>query len=250
MFVLEYLRDFNATQAYIRAGGSMSGAGQSGQALLQNSEVAAAIAEAKADRAQLMMLDARQVLNEWAQIVAADPNELISHEHVPCRHCHGIGHAYQWRNEREWLEAVEAAMTAHEKAAKLAAKADLPPPEFKMPSADGGFGYKRRALPHPECPECEGFGLDEIRVADTRRLTGPARKLYAGLKQTKEGIEIKMRDKDAAALQLARHLDLLNDKLQVTGSLGVAVDEKEALAKLSPDELMQLLALREKMGSE
>jgi hypothetical protein len=38
-FCIEYIKDLNATQAYIRAGYSSSGAGQSGERLLKNAEV-------------------------------------------------------------------------------------------------------------------------------------------------------------------------------------------------------------------
>jgi phage terminase small subunit len=38
-FCIEYVKDLNATQAYIRAGYSSSGAGQSGEKLLRNAEI-------------------------------------------------------------------------------------------------------------------------------------------------------------------------------------------------------------------
>ena len=38
-FCTEYIKDLNATQAYIRAGYSQSGAGQSGERLLKNAEI-------------------------------------------------------------------------------------------------------------------------------------------------------------------------------------------------------------------
>jgi phage terminase small subunit len=38
-FCIEYVKDLNATQAYIRAGYSQSGAGQSGERLLKNAEI-------------------------------------------------------------------------------------------------------------------------------------------------------------------------------------------------------------------
>jgi phage terminase small subunit len=38
-FCIEYIKDLNATQAYIRAGYSSSGAGQSGERLLKNAEI-------------------------------------------------------------------------------------------------------------------------------------------------------------------------------------------------------------------
>jgi phage terminase small subunit len=40
--------------------------------------------------------------------------------------------------------------------------------------------------------------------ADTRQLTGAARLLYAGARKTREGVEIILRDQDAALVNIAR----------------------------------------------
>jgi phage terminase small subunit len=63
-FVSEYLIDLNATQAAIRAGYSAKTAGQGGDQLLKNIEVAAAIAKAQAERADKCDIDALWVLRE------------------------------------------------------------------------------------------------------------------------------------------------------------------------------------------
>ena len=49
-FIEEYLKDFNATQAYIRAGYSERGAGQSAFNLLKNTEIKAEIERVMAER--------------------------------------------------------------------------------------------------------------------------------------------------------------------------------------------------------
>lgn len=57
----------------------------------------------------------------------------------------------------------------------------------------------------------------EPHFHDTRHLKGAARKLYAGVKTTQHGIEIKTRDQDAALNSVARHLGMFNDKLTLKG---------------------------------
>ena len=58
-FVAEYVKDLNATQAYIRAGYSKGGAAQAAEKLLRNTEIQAAIA------------DKQQVIGERLEITAA-----------------------------------------------------------------------------------------------------------------------------------------------------------------------------------
>lgn len=56
---------------------------------------------------------------------------------------------------------------------------------------------------------------------DTRKLKGPAKALYDGVKVTKDGFEVKTLDRQKALDNVARHLGMFNDKLElnVTGSL-------------------------------
>lgn len=63
-FVREYLIDLNATQAAIRAGYSEGTAKQQGSRLLTNVDVAQAISEAQAERADKCDIDALWVLRE------------------------------------------------------------------------------------------------------------------------------------------------------------------------------------------
>lgn len=63
-FVREYLIDLNATQAAIRAGYSPKTANEQASRLLANVSVAAAVAEAKTERAEKCDIDALWVLRE------------------------------------------------------------------------------------------------------------------------------------------------------------------------------------------
>ncbi len=60
-----------------------------------------------------------------------------------------------------------------------------------------------------------------MHVHDTRSLQGAARRLYAGLKQGKDGLQVLMADREKALENVARHLGMFNDKLEVnvTGPL-------------------------------
>jgi len=60
-----------------------------------------------------------------------------------------------------------------------------------------GFTIKR---PRPDCEFCDGEGELHTFVADTRLANSP---LYAGFKQTKDGLEIKKHDQLAALHKLA-----------------------------------------------
>lgn len=71
MFVVEYLRDLNATQAAIRAGYSPRSAHVEGSRLLNNARIAEAVARAKAERAGRAGLDADRVLEEIKAVAFA-----------------------------------------------------------------------------------------------------------------------------------------------------------------------------------
>lgn len=200
-FVDEYLVDMNATQAAIRAKYSAKTAGQIGEKLLKKAEIAAAIEEARKDRSARTQITQDMVLNRWWEIATADPNELIQHRRVCCRHCYGRDHAYQWKDEAEY-----------ERACANAEQNDLEPP-----SDEGGYGFDPTERPHPRCPKCFGEGHGDVFVTDTRDLSPSARALYAGVKVTKEGFEVKMQDQGKALENVARHLGMFNDKLTLKG---------------------------------
>lgn len=63
-FCQEYVVDLNATQAYIRAGYSANGAGQSAEKLLKKAEVAARIEELKAGVTQRLELTQEKVISD------------------------------------------------------------------------------------------------------------------------------------------------------------------------------------------
>ena len=142
---------------------------------------------------------------EIASIAMADARELVEIKTGCCRCCYGEGHKYQRtvgemnRDREAWVEKGKN------------------PAEF---DEAGGIGFNPLLQPHPECPVCGGDGMARTVLKDTRKLSPQAAALYAGAKQTKEGIEVKMHSKMDALEKLARHLGLYEkDNQQKTDPL-------------------------------
>lgn len=205
-FVDEYVVDLNASQAALRAGYSAKTAGAIGHELLKKPEIAEAI-EAKRQRLSAKTeITAEKVLQRLWMIATANPNHLVQHRRLCCRHCYGIDHQYQWIDNEEWERACDAV-----------AAADPDNPNVTTPSNDGGYGFDHTLSPHAKCPKCRGEGHGEVHIADTRNLPPEALALYAGVKTTQFGIEIKLHDQTAALEKVARHLGLFNDKVTIKG---------------------------------
>lgn len=212
-FVEEYLIDLNGCQAAIRAGYSVNSATEIASENLSKPNIAAAVARRKADRLKRAEIDQGQILAQLINVVASDANDLVEYRRTCCRHCWGVDHGYQrtageMESDREEWEAERD-------------KNDSLPPEQRKPfkpfNERGGIGYDKRKAPHEDCAECFGEGVGQVFVKDTRLLSPEARSLYAGVKQTKEGLEVKMHDKQGYMTLLMRHAGMLNDKIKVQG---------------------------------
>ncbi|SDG47854.1 terminase small subunit [Desulfosporosinus hippei] len=216
-FITEYLIDLNATQAAIRAGYSPKTSYSIGQENLKKPEIQNAIQKAKEKRAERTEITADMVLQRWWDIATADPNEIIHLRRVCCRHCFGIDHQYQWRDEEEYQQAVRMAYD-------LAREQNKEP---AIPSNAGGYGFDRLLRPHPKCPYCRGEGNADLHIEDTRHLSAKAKLLFAGIKQTQAGVEIKMRDQDKALENVARHIGMFTEKIDINGSMVIFKGENE-----------------------
>jgi len=205
MFVKEYLVDLNATQAAIRAGYKEKTAAVIGAENLIKPKIKTEIDRAIDKRSERTEIKADDVLRYWHDIATADPNEIIHLRRVCCRNCYGKDHQYQWISEEEYRKAVDMAKS-------VAKEEDKP---VKIPSNAGGYGFNPLLRPHTKCPYCWGEGHMEIHAEDTRLLSPKAKLLYAGVKQTAAGIEVKMRDQDKAMENVARHLGMFKDSLDV-----------------------------------
>ena len=209
-FCKEYLVDLNATQAAIRARYAEKTAYSQGQRLLKKVEAQEYIRELMQKREQRTEITADKVLQRWWDIATADPNDIIHLRRVCCRHCFGKGYQYQWRDEEEYALAVDRA----EKLAKEVEKEPI------IPSDAGGYGFDRLAKPNPDCPYCRGEGNPELHIEDTRDLGPKAKLLYAGIKQTQAGIEVKFQDQAKALENVAKHLGMFTERIEHTGKDG------------------------------
>lgn len=174
LFVAEYLKDGNATQAAIRAGYSKKSAEQIGYQLLQKTSVAQAIAQQQKGSIARTLGGADEVLAQMWQLATFDANQLSQYRRGACRYCWGFGHQYQWRDmvefEEKRLEALER--------------------KSREPADVGGYGYDHNREPNPACPRCNGDGIGQPYFADTRKLSPVSRLAYSGVKVGKNGVEI------------------------------------------------------------
>jgi phage terminase small subunit len=76
-FIVEYLKDLNATKAYIRCGYSKKGAGQSAAALLKNPKIAAEIAKRAGERQERAELSATRTLEEMRRLAFSNVQDLF-----------------------------------------------------------------------------------------------------------------------------------------------------------------------------
>ena len=79
-FVIQYLKDGNATKAYIRAGYAQRGAQPGSSRLLRDPRIEAAIAAGRQHLAQALEFDARRVAQEYAKIAFASVDDYVSTE--------------------------------------------------------------------------------------------------------------------------------------------------------------------------
>lgn len=227
------LTEKSYTAAYIAAGYSVAGMkritiSHEAHKVAAKPHVAARIKELR-KTASMEFLGASigEVMRDWADIATADPNELVQHRRVNCRNCWGKGHKYQWRDKEEFNAELARVNFANANL-KKGAKAAMPPTDA------GGYGYNKTLPPSPSCPVCHGEGEPDVWFADTGMLTGKAAKLYAGVKVTKDGLQILTHDQDAARANIAKALGMFVDRVKLIGG-GKEETPEDAAAKFWAD---------------
>lgn len=225
-FVQEYLIDLNGTRACMAAFPALKITSARVQAcrLLVKPNLVAAIAKAKAARSAKTGITADEALEHVWGIATADVRELVEHVIGCCRHCYGEGFGYQ-RTAREFQIADAANAQANEKAID-----DGKPIKDFDPM--GGIGYDKRRAPSLDCPECFGEGVGRTLFKDTRNLSPGAAALYAGVKETKDGLEVKVHSKVDALEKVFKHLGLYERDNKQRGLLdGVSRETLKAVAE-------------------
>jgi hypothetical protein len=180
------------TEAYRLAGykGEGGTANSNASRMLRNARVSRAVRWLRDRRQQRLALTETEIIHQLSSIASMDPNDISQLRRVNCRYCWGDDHHYQWRDIDE-----------HQKACKIALKDEKPPPGMA-----GGIGFVESAVPNEDCPRCGGEGTMQTFWADTTMLDGPARWGYLGVKETMNGLEIKMASPEAARRELLRLL--------------------------------------------
>ncbi|WP_145532571.1 terminase small subunit [Yersinia alsatica] len=210
-FVSEYLIDLNSTAAYKRSGGKGEGntAYVNASRMYRNAKVSQAIRDALDARERRTLITQDTVLKWWWDIATANANEISEFRRLCCRHCWGIENKYQWINEQEYQEESEK-RTNNGKPAPL---------------DDGGYGFDSTLDPNPDCPRCNGEGQGRAHFHDSRDLSISARRLYAGVKQGKFGLEVITRNQDDALKMVGQHLGMLKNKTEISGPDGGAISQ-------------------------
>lgn len=174
--------------------------------LLSLAKVKTAIAEGEKARLQRIEYNQDQLLERLRMMLSVDINELMEIRRLNCRHCHGIGHLYQWKDKAEYQ--------------RVCAEIEADTPEGKepqLPNDAGGYGYDDRGDPVADCPNCHGDGHMVTHVHDTRFLSEGARMLYAGFELTQNGMKVKTHDQKDILQLLMRHMGMLDPKLTLKG---------------------------------
>jgi phage terminase small subunit len=218
LFCLEYVKDFKGGPAARRAGAPESSARSWASRALARPEVAARIAQLKAERVQRVKADGDDVIEKLTRIAMTDISDLVEFRRCCCRHCWGKGFGYQ---HTDGALRMARARYAKELKAAQASGADLAE-EIKPFDEEGGGGFNATHDPNPECPECHGEGVGVPFMKDTRDLGPGAAAAYAGVKVTKDGIEIKTHDPVRALELLGKHLDLFTDNVKHSGQVTLA----------------------------
>jgi phage terminase small subunit len=198
-FVMELVVDENASAAYVRAGYAEKNANDNAARLTAKDSIQAATAHVRAKIAERVGYSAEEALEFVANVLRADPRELVSVHVGACRFCHGPYHLYQRTDGEMARDRVRHAQAV--------ARRQERNKDYKDPGFDeqGGGGYDMRREPHTECPDCGGDGVSRVAINDTRKISKAAAALFAGVKEGKDGIEVKMIDKAVMVDKMYRY---------------------------------------------
>jgi phage terminase small subunit len=209
-FVEEYVIDRNATGSARRAGYADSTASKESHKLLNRPDVRKAIQLSEKAMMERLHISQDMVLKYWWDIATADPNEIVEYRRDNCRHCWGTAHGHQWADEEEFNQAMVRHQRDEDKATAAGKRFNREPPD-----GAGGFGFVKSREPNPSCPQCDGDGIGYVHIHDTRRLSVAARRLYAGMKEGKEGIEAKMHSQEKAWDNIAKFMGMFKERVEI-----------------------------------
>jgi len=218
LFCREFVKDFVGAKAARRAGVPIASSRSWSCRALAEPEVVARIAALRAELFQRIEVETDDLLRPLVNIARTNINDLVEFRRTCCRHCWGKDHGYQ-RTASE----MRMARARHAKDLKKAQAEGRDLTEDIDPVFDeqGGEGYDATVDPNPECPECHGEGVGNAFIKDTRDL-GVSSDAYAGVKVTKDGIEVKLHDRIEAIKLLGDHKGVFAKNVNLKGELTVA----------------------------
>lgn len=217
LFVFEYMKDYNATEAIKRAGYGGKFARQEGWRTRQIPTVRDEIRKQEHQRLSKISLDTDDVWRDVRAVLNADPRNIVEHHRGACRYCHGVEHEYQFRPQEMRDARAKFANSEYGIAGVLF-------------DEQGGLGYDSRKEPHVDCPECEGQGIEVLIAHDTRLLSKEDAALFDGIEPGKHGTKFKLRSRDAARDLAARVLGMNKSELILTpGKAKEMTDDELAL---------------------
>lgn len=218
LFVFWYVKTKNRVEAYKKAGYICEGSNvyPAASQIYRNIKVSKAIKTLGKRVRERYTADLDEIVDQLVAITRADPSQISQYRLVNCRYCWGEDHRYQYRDDDEY-----------DRAEKKAAKDGKSPPEY------GGVGFISNIDPNPECPRCNGEGIGELKLGDTRDLEGDELAYYLGVKQTKNGLEVMTESKQAARAALIRILEIEEANKP---SVPVVPEEDYQLQPLNTDE--------------
>lgn len=242
LFVDLWLVSSNATQSYIQAGYEV-----------KNDQVAAAAASrllkkvkdhpyTKAKRAALIA-DTTEVQNRVLTAIfdaaMADPRELVEFRYFCCRFCHGKDFKYQFtpngmRQRRDTYERMAAEAREN--------KQEVPPFD-----EEGGLGFHPFNPPNEDCPECGGQGHPQLILKDTAHMSPAAIRLFGGVKEGKDGLEMKVHDQKPYLEMLARLYNMDVDPPAPPAAVGISSEQlNEILGKAREQTQRQREGMKER----
>jgi len=192
--------EYDEEEAAKRIGVHPDAAATYGRHMLRDARVSEMLRERVRMQTENRKKTKEEFLSELWEAAFADVNDLVQVWVGCCRHCYGEGHAYQWSSAAELKAETDRAKA-------------LGIPE---PDASGGFGYVAAKQPNMMCPECGGDGVKHVWMQSTAKLTGGARALYKGVKMTKFGPELILRDQDKAREMIGRVQGYFKDSIDLT----------------------------------
>jgi len=174
-FASEYAVSGNATAAYRRVYGDEPGRNPvavrvDAHRMARSPAVAARVAQLRRVAAEALNTSVAELALQAHELATSSVHDLQPIELYGCRHCHGTGGRYQWRDAGELAAAIDAHL-----------KSIGGPKPLPLPCARGGFGYSTRSPVNPECETCRGHGVSMVRIVPTAELSTAARALYAGV---------------------------------------------------------------------